>query len=351
MRTVYVVLIIILALALCSCDEESPGPEGSASPWSIAYHIESYLQPTADFWFTTPDDGWAVVGSKVLRYDGAHWREVKDFGASGNEGDYCEAVCALAPDDVWVGGDFADTGSDNYVYHYDGAAWKQVPLPVQTTWGIRVHDLYFVAPTAGWAATSAGIFSYNGNSWTRQTEDDAGSLAMLSANDGWANAAVVGQEHDELYRWNGSTWTQQDVYKLFNDRNVAIINNVVFTAPNDGWVTGVAGPYFRGRLAHFDGHTWTRVALPGDVPELNAAAFPAGADGIVTSSAEEIGAKVWWKRNGTFTSSPLPANNWSVRACAAPASDRVWLAAFPNEYSDLPHKGCYILYYRPDAGK
>ncbi|MGD8719322.1 MAG: hypothetical protein PVH29_10930 [Candidatus Zixiibacteriota bacterium] len=334
MRKLGLTGIIIAAAFLYSCDDGTSSQ--AESDWEYSYRASSVYAPTGDFWFNSPGDGWAVCGDKVLHYNGWEWREVLDFCPDPARWDiYCKAIAAPGPADVWVAGslELEYPFPDATLLHYDGANWRIVEVPRRTGFSAVYRDLSFTSPDAGWLAAAQGILFYDGASWTRQYDDGAWSLAMSGPADGWA-LADVGLGEDVL-RWDGSTWTPQNIDEYVSGDPVEKLEEIVLTAPDDVWVVGYRGPYYRGVLLHYDGANWAEVPLPDGTPPLEAAAFYGPNSGWILSDAENVGVKAWRLKDGRITASPLPDNNWYVNACATPAPGEAWIMSFPNGNLDL----------------
>jgi hypothetical protein len=85
-----------------------------------------------------PDDMWAVgaagdgdpilTDSQILHWDGDRWAHRP--GPVVGLWHSLDAVVAIAPDDVWAGGEYFD-GSQYHglSMHWDGSTWTQIPIP------------------------------------------------------------------------------------------------------------------------------------------------------------------------------------------------------------------------------
>jgi hypothetical protein len=134
-----------------------------------------------------PNDVWAVGAasdgdsmpaphSQIQHWNGSTWQNVP--GPSPGVWHDLNAVVAIAPDDVWAGGDYFDgTAYHGLALHYDGTSWTQVPIPG------GVSDLVAFASDDVYAA-GAGIMHWDGTSWTVMEDFatvDGPSFAGLSA--------------------------------------------------------------------------------------------------------------------------------------------------------------------------
>ncbi len=222
-----------VSLTVFSCDEEEAAPY--AGVWEVVYRApaSSGVDALADFWFNSPADGWACAGVNVLRYDGDRWSVFKDISREGPyKSGYVKTVCALASDDVWIGGQFqTEAEEDATLLHYDGDKWQA--LDVGGPW---VSDIYFLAPNRGWIAAQDGIFFYDGSTWAKQLDGDADSLGFLSDDFGWA---AVEKYESDVYLWDGSAWKPEKLdWPPWSD-----LIHADFVSQAEGWVTGRGSEY------------------------------------------------------------------------------------------------------------
>lgn len=88
--------------------------------------VESYF---TDLHGTGPNDVWLVAYRNVWHFDGAAWSQVVV-----TTDDSHPRVWALAPNDVWLSGDYLFRGNNDYL-HYDGNGWSErYEPPSADTW-------------------------------------------------------------------------------------------------------------------------------------------------------------------------------------------------------------------------
>ena len=115
-----------------------------------------------------PNDIWAVGAasdgdsmpagySQIQHWNGSTWQNVP--GPTPGVWHDLNAVVAIAPDDVWVGGEYIDTSYHGLALHYDGTSWTQVPIPggVSDFVAFASNDIY---------AAGGAIMHWDGVSWT-----------------------------------------------------------------------------------------------------------------------------------------------------------------------------------------
>jgi photosystem II stability/assembly factor-like uncharacterized protein len=143
-------------------DGTVPDPEGGTSEYldhfepvlrhwdGTAWRTAPVPAGVADSWWllsmaaTSPDDIWAVgrtaeLAPVVVHYDGTIWSGVPLPTTHAANGEL-RGVVARGPRDVWAvgGARTADgEGAEAFALHFDGTAWREVPMPAGT--GVLDH--------------------------------------------------------------------------------------------------------------------------------------------------------------------------------------------------------------------
>ncbi|MGD8720098.1 MAG: hypothetical protein PVH29_14920, partial [Candidatus Zixiibacteriota bacterium] len=111
--------------------------------------------------------------SKIWHYDGEYWEEVDhpDVGGIGR-------LWFNSPDDGWaMGGD--------YMLRWDGKEWYQTEWP-----GYITTSVWFNGPNDGWRTSFSSIYHWNGVTWTKVAECDPfnefTAIAFNRPDSGWA---------------------------------------------------------------------------------------------------------------------------------------------------------------------
>ena len=235
----------------------------------------------------SPDDGWAMgqtyhTGNSgedpayVLRYTNGRWVPVKTE-IRGRIG----AIKLFSASDGWAVGD--------WVYHYDGSAWRQIMLPGNQ--GGYFASLAAVSPTAIWIASQdpddnrARILHYDGHSWTRQPTPPLGDffsvygLAMVSATDGWAVGSAMLDGDKGYFPPTGAILHYSNgVWRLAKSLPNYDLRAISMGSANSGWAGGSlvtlsqTGPMPPGKspfqtntaaLWRFTGGQWVQTHVPG----------------------------------------------------------------------------------------
>jgi hypothetical protein len=246
------------------------------------------------------NDIWAVAGNNtahlVSHFDGTSWTATN----LGSFGSVLNAVFAIDTDDVWAVGDF------NFAWHFDGAAWAQVPFAQGAVftdiWGAASDDVWAVATgqfplmhwdgaqwsgtevpartlTAVegraaddvWAVGAAGAIHFDGTSWQAPTTYNADELQAVDAElvDGAVVAVAVGlgptgqtvlrrNETDGVVSWD----VDERFPELFVGRAAVDVH-----AADDVWVTAFSAEL--GHVAvHDDGVTWSVVPSTAQLSDV-----------------------------------------------------------------------------------
>jgi len=111
------------------------------------------------WWVHVFPDGTAFLGganATVLRYSGQNFERLHTPGVAKQT---VYGVCGSAVDDVWAVGSFG--GRDGFVWHFDGTAWTNLPIPENVPHG-RSGDAPGLFKVAGsgrtvWVAGGSGL--------------------------------------------------------------------------------------------------------------------------------------------------------------------------------------------------
>jgi len=214
------------------CTGGPPGPDVTATyvaryngrKWTTArWKTTAYCG--AALVTTGPENGWLLGNSQALHFTGKHWRKV----SIPNLGQVIAAT-AVSPSDIWtVGGRFNAlhlSRSKVFFTHYNGHAWRDVPLPA-----IKLPKYGYINPY---------------------------DIEAASANSIWAAATVYpAASHSFLLHWNGSKW-QSIPLPATPDQLLQV------TPDGDGGVwaimfQSVDGEY---QFAHYANGHWSFDAVP-----------------------------------------------------------------------------------------
>jgi len=239
----------------------------------------------------------------IAHWDGSAWAIVPGADQHGR-GASLAAVDAVSRDDVWAVGKYESTSSpqsreDPLIQHWDGHAWRVVPVPAigqdQSPEVPRgLVSLSAASPTDIWALgyygdnTSGATVSrdafihWDGRSWKLVSSprypqttgiSSMEDVSAVSANAAWAvGGTLIGfGEHSGagsslLERWDGRAWSRVPSPKvsLPLTRVFALGANDVW-AVRGGTVVSAEGsqPFGPAGVVHWDGHTWTLgLSLP-----------------------------------------------------------------------------------------
>ena len=149
-----------------------------------------------------PDDIWAVGAggdgdslscdlSQIHHWNGEQWVHVPAQAPDGCFWHDLDAVVAIAPDDVWVGGSTFDGAYHSLLIHWDGSTWAtfDAPLGAADFVAFASDDIY---------GFGSGVMHWDGSSWSvvETFPDVVGpSLAGASAAgpcDIWAGGRLIG---------------------------------------------------------------------------------------------------------------------------------------------------------------
>jgi hypothetical protein len=223
---------------------------------------------------TTPDNmQWqAVWGSGLFAWavgnagttSAVEWRDTgpwyNQFLGAGS----LNAIAGSSQSDIWAGGSKTVAGQNAvYLLHYNAGTWTdQSPSGVNGT----ITNIWVNSATDAWAygnnPGSAILLHNTGSGWTQVTglpTNTGGMPALFSTgpNNVWI---ALENSPDQLYQWNGSTWTPFAINGFFG----GYAQTMWGSSAADIWVSSQWG-----YLAHFDGVAWTAASNATDGAVVN----------------------------------------------------------------------------------
>lgn len=282
LRTDFVDAWALLLLSCAGCPTEpEPTPALPTATWHVAHETSTDEGAFLSVWGDSPADVWAVggqvarigdagAGLAYRRRDGAWSRAELPAGAPllnwvhghedelwivGNAGaafrhtsegwvssltgvDVPLWGCwVVAKSDVWaVGGDAFDPEGQPVIVHWDGTTWEAQALPVLDRPASALFKVWAAAADDVWAVGDAGvILHHDGAAWAQVSSGTGNDLISLWGRGPHDVLAVGGRSIGTLARWDGSTWTTQDIGE------VAGINGVWMHASGDAAIAGNIG--------------------------------------------------------------------------------------------------------------
>ena len=229
------------------------------------------------------------------------------------------AVSAVAPDDAWLAGEFAEIIGGNVVpvgsftEHWNGSTWSVVSIPdpdqidLLGLTAVSATDVWAVGATLGTASTAstAVTLHWDGHAWSEVSAPVQASAAELdavsgtSADDLWA----VGKKYDDsagtylplTEHWNGQAWSEVPAPAAPGGSSSGLRAVTVISGSN-AWAGGTyfgfragqqeAGQYL---LEHWDGRTWSVVATPQTpVPDGIRALSASSASNVWAAAGQQI---------------------------------------------------------------
>jgi hypothetical protein len=196
--------------------------------------------------------------SRVLRFDGNGWRQVKAFGEVINSG------LALSPTNVWVFG--AAFGPSLGAVHYNGHTWTKSARGLLGASALSARSI--------WAYGKSSVAHWNGSTWRSTSVGrllpkgnqvcGPGLLAgidALSARDVFAVAkggCPDGEGPLVLLHYNGSRWSKVAPSKHINADPVGLIDDGM----GGLWIPLASGAPASGLMEHYAHGKLSQVKLP-----------------------------------------------------------------------------------------
>lgn len=276
-------LVVLAVLAACG-DGAHRNPDAGTSPPDAAVDAPVDAPPEQA---TLCRDGWCWVYPQP-------------------QGNQVRAVWGASPTDVWALADAATT------LHYDGSAWQLGMLPDECVHPFLCQPsaLFGTASNDVWAATTRGVFHWNGTRWSASLPGiDALAIGGLGANDVW----VYDFTHQQPVHWDGAAW-------IARAQPVAGWRTIAFGG-SGGTLWNVSN---QGGLAKWNGTGWDMV---------DGGTHPAAAGVVIDATHIALSSGAFW--NGTGWTVHAPPIDASYEAIAASSLDDVWIAGIPR---GVPHR-------------
>lgn len=170
--------------------------------------------------------GSSASDAEVWSWDGSAWTKVGGDGVGGGWSAGHEAVMSMT---VYRGELYAGLGvstNDSEVWKYNGSTWTQVGGDgVASSWNTTYEEVFIMRiydgklyAGLGSGAGDAEVWQYDGSTWTQVGGSDVNNSwtggtyerirSMAVYNGGLYIGTGDTASDGEVWRWNGSTWTQ-----------------------------------------------------------------------------------------------------------------------------------------------
>ena len=205
------------------------------------------------------------------------WTKIGGDGINSGWGSEIEAVYSLTTDGSKIYAGLGNTTGDADLYSWNGSAWTKIGGDgINSGWAASTYEYVFSLRYfggnlyAGLGATAgdAEVWRWNGSTWTQIGGDtlnsswDATSYEMVYSltDDGTNLYAGLGNTagDNEVWRWNGSAWTKiggDGVNGSFTNTHT-IVQTLVYG--NGKLYAGISAASNNAEVWSWDGSTWTR---------------------------------------------------------------------------------------------
>ncbi|MBO2451196.1 hypothetical protein J4573_29170 [Actinomadura barringtoniae] len=174
------------------------------------------------------------MDARVLKRTGDAWTAVEVPGF-GNIND----LQGLTATDVWAVGDREQpqVGSVPAAAHFDGVAWKSVPLPAASG-NDRFLKVVPVAANNVWAITEKYLMHWNGSAWSPIAPPagyaDFADLTVDSSDIPWVAPEESASPLKAPYRYSGGKWEAVTVPTGIEVHDLATVSGVIWGVGRQG---------------------------------------------------------------------------------------------------------------------
>lgn len=326
------------------------------------------------------DDVWAFGNKDIghaaaLHWDGSAWSQVAIRSPKGADEVNLYRAAAAGPNDVWVVGAWAGTGSGSYrtlVEHWNGIAWKILPSPdprdsdrLFGVTALSAKDAWavgsYVVPRPGrrFSPERTLVLHWNGKAWKRvrspnpsernprtsRHDDELAAVAAVSARNVWAvgnyfRRAPSGRHSFQtlVLHWNGRHWKHVASPNPGKLGHANALWDVAATSATGIWAVGSYrdGSGMELPLVERRVHAWNAIPVPGpaavaDELQLRSvaplSATDAWAAGWYLDDADlepKTLVEHWDGGSWTVVPTPNPYPGDELKAIAAVSANDVW---------------------------
>ena len=224
--------------------------------------------------------GSSANDAEVWRWNGTSWTKIGGDGINSGWGANFEIVASLTNDGTNVYAGLGTTAGDAEVWRWNGTSWTQIGGDaVNSSWALAtyetVHSLNFFGGNLyaglGTSTTDAEVWRWNGSSWTQIGGDGLNASWNTSyegvysfANDGVNLYAGLGNTagDNEVWRWDGATWTQigGDGLNSGFSTTHTIVNALSYGGGTLFAGLNSASATLSAQVWSWNGSAWTRIA-------------------------------------------------------------------------------------------
>jgi len=268
----------------------------------------------------SPDDVWAVGGSKTFHWDGTKWNArpipaPEDDRAISATNLY--GVAAVSANDVWAVGSYPINRREDrkVILHWDGVKWSAVETPkpsesshLSAVTALSSNDVWSVGSVgiSGLRTSSSPlIMHWDGKQWSAvEVPSAAGrgvltAIAAQSANDIWAvgwSSKLESGSSPLIIHWDGQHWSVRANDELPRSR----LWSVTTVSANDVWAVGEATQPDKtsGIVMRWNGTVWREIPIP----DLQSA----GADQLLHAIAASPSGDIWAVGRGSTSTGASP---------------------------------------------
>ncbi|MGO9913281.1 MAG: beta strand repeat-containing protein [Isosphaeraceae bacterium] len=291
----------------------------------------------------SPTDVWAVGGlgngrggNLIENFNGTSWNVVQAPGSDGSISASLSAISAVSSTDIWAVG---SVPKGNQLLQFNGTAWSTPSSQIVGSAATKAVDA--ISATDVWVTGGAGIWNFNGTSWSQVAFPNADLVAISGSSAD--NIVAVGSGLSSTNglvtgfgtvaeQWNGTSWsavttvnpgTNQDgltgVATLSNGTVVAVGNAspgggiiesaTLSVSPPTAIATTTALTFTPNSASFGTSVTFTATITPASI----GSAAPTGTVAFFSGSTL-LGGGTVSNDVATFTTNALPVGSSSITA-------------------------------------
>ncbi|USN96635.1 MAG: hypothetical protein H6797_00315 [Candidatus Nomurabacteria bacterium] len=259
------------------------GGDGDNGSWATNQGdiVNTLLYDNGKLYSGTYDSGGAGL---AYTWDGSSWTQIGGDYVNNSWGFYgFSAVQVMQAQGGYLYAGMGNTTGAAAVFRYDGSTWNLIGgQGINGSWDANTYEYVYsmasydnhlivgLGNTASGSTADGEVWEWDGSSWTKiggngvnsswQASSHYGEVDSMASYNGYLYAGLgAGSRDGEVWRWDGSTWTQIGGDSL-NGGWTTYAENVYSLAVYDGkLIAGLGRSNGDGEVWQWDGSGWTKI--------------------------------------------------------------------------------------------
>ncbi len=258
------------------------GAPGLNSAWGVSQISEVNAMTSMGGQLYIGTSGGQNGDAELWRWNGTSWAQVGGDGINSSWNGSYTRIYAMASDGTNLYAGVGSTGGNGEVWRYSGSTWTRIGgAGANGSWNGTYRNIYSLVVSEGnlyvgsYGSTnnSADVWKWNGSSWTQIGGDglnsgwnfssigngEVGSLAVYG-NKLYAGIGSLSAGDASVWSWDGAAWTKVGGDDVNGSWTTSTYERVASMVVYNGQLyAGLGSTGSNGELWRYNGSTWTQV--------------------------------------------------------------------------------------------